>query len=283
MEEKMDNKFDTVISSQHKWYDFKLKELIQYKDLIWLLVRRTFVAQYKQTVLGPAWAIIKPLFTTVIFTIIFGNIAGLSPNGVPSFIFYLVGSIAWTYFAGCFTQTASTFTANSAILGKVYFPRLVMPITTVLSELISFVIQYIFLIGFCVYYLIRGEIHPNIYLLLTPLLVLELALLGLGFGVIVSALTTKYRDLVHLISFGISLWMYATPVAYDVSIIPEKYLSIYMLNPVTPVINTFRYAYIGTGSFQLTFYLISWAETLLVLFIGMILFNRVEKTFMDTV
>lgn len=286
-EEKMDNKteakFDCVITSQHKWYDFKLKELIQYKDLIFLLVRRTFVAQYKQTVLGPAWAIIKPLFTTVIFTIIFGNIAGLAPSGVPAFVFYLIGSIAWNYFAGCFTQTSTTFTTNSAILGKVYFPRLVMPITTVLSELISFGIQFLFMICFCIYYVIRGEIHPNIYLLFTPLLVLELALLGLGFGVIVSALTTKYRDLVHLISFGIQLWMYATPVAYDVSIIPEKYMSIYMLNPVSPVINTFRYAYLGVGNFQLGYYLISWAETLLVLFIGIILFNRVEKNFMDTV
>ena len=283
MENKTEANFDCVITSQHKWYDFKLKELFQYRDLILLLVRRTFVAQYKQTVLGPAWAIIKPLFTTVIFTVIFGNVAHLSPDGVPAFIFYFVGSIAWNYFSGCFTQTSTSFTANSAILGKVYFPRLVMPITTVLSELISFVIQYIFLIGFCVYYVIRGEIHPNIYLLLTPLLVLELALLGLGFGVIVSALTTKYRDLVHLISFGIQLWMYATPVAYDISIIPEKYMSIYLLNPVSSVINTFRYAYLGIGNFQPTFYLISWAETLLVLFIGVILFNRVEKTFMDTV
>lgn len=277
------NQFNCVITSNNKWYNFNFKELFQYKDLILLLVRRTFIAQYKQTVLGPAWAIIKPLLTTVIFTIFFGNIAGLAPSGVPTFVFYLTGSIAWSYFSGCFTQTSTTFTTNSAILGKVYFPRLVMPVTTVISELISFAIQYSFLLGFCLYYFIRGEIHPNIYILLTPLLVIELALLGLAFGVIVSALTTKYRDLVHLVAFGVQLWMYATPVAYDVSIIPEKYLSIYLLNPVSPVINTFRYAYLGVGSFDLTFYLISWVETIFVLFIGIALFNRVEKTFMDTV
>lgn len=279
----MDMKFDNVITSQQKWYDFKLKELIHYRDLVFLLVRRTFVSQYKQTVLGPAWAIIKPLFTTVVFTILFGNIAGLAPNGVPSFAFYFVGSITWNYFAGCFTQTSTTFTANSAILGKVYFPRLVMPITTVLSELLSFAIQYVFLIGFCLFYFFTGQINPNWYILLTPLLVLELALLGLGFGVIVSALTTKYRDLVHLVSFGIQLWMYATPVAYDFAIIPEKYRFVYSLNPVTPVINTFRYAYLGVGDFDLLLYLISWAVTILVLFIGILLFNRVERTFMDTV
>ena len=279
----LEKKFENVITSKRSFFDFNLKELWKYRDLIGLFVRRNFVAQYKQTILGPAWAIIQPLFTTVIFTLVFGNLAGLAPSGVPSFLFYLCGSVAWGYFSGCLTATSTTFTANAAILGKVYFPRLVMPISTVISQLISFGIQFVFFLIFLVYYCISGGIEPNGYIFLTPVLILQMACLGLGFGIIVSAVTTKYRDLALLVSFGVQLWMYATPVAYDISIIPQKYMSLYMLNPVTPVINTFRYAYLGVGEFSLEYYGISWLITLIVLVLGVGLFNKVEKTFMDTV
>ena len=209
-----EQKFQTVIEPKNRLLDLKLKEVWVYRDLVMLFVRRTFVAQYKQTILGPAWAIIQPLFTTVIFTVVFGNLAGLAPGGVPTFIFYLCGSIAWTYFSGCLTATSTTFTANSSIMGKVYFPRLVMPISTVISQLISFGIQAVFFVAFLVYYCIIGAgVHPNIYILLTPVLVVQLAFLGLGFGIIVSALTTKYRDLAMLVGFGTQIWMYLTPVA----------------------------------------------------------------------
>ena len=280
----MEQQFTTVIQPKQKLLDLKLGELWRYRDLIMLFVRRTFVAQYKQTILGPAWAVIQPLFTTVIFTVIFGNMAGLAPAGVPTFLFYLCGSVAWTYFSGSLTATASTFTANAGVMGKVYFPRLVMPVSTVIANLISFGIQFVFFLIFLIYYMATGSgVAPNGYMLLTPLLIVQMACLGLGFGIIISALTTKYRDLVMLVSFGVQIWMYLTPVAYDISIIPEKFMGLYMLNPMTPVINTLRYAFLGVGSFELGYYLISWVVTAAVLFLGVVLFNRVEKTFMDTV
>lgn len=277
-------KFQTVIEPKNKLLDLKLKEVWDYRDLVMLFVRRTFVAQYKQTILGPAWAIIQPLFTTVIFTFVFGNLAGLAPSGVPTFIFYLCGSIAWTYFSGCLTATSTTFTANSSIMGKVYFPRLVMPISTVISQLIAFGIQAIFFIAFLIYYYVVGaDVHPNVYMLLTPILILQLALLGLGFGIIISALTTKYRDLAMVVGFGTQIWMYLTPVAYDIGIIPERLMDIYMINPVTPIICMLRYAFLGIGELQLEYYTMSWVVTIFVVFVGIIMFNRVEKTFMDTV
>jgi len=276
--------FQTVIKPRSGWFDVNIKELWQYRDLILLFVRRTFVAQYKQTILGPAWAVLQPLLTTVIFTIVFGNLAGLAPSGVPTFIFYLCGSVAWNYFSGCLTATAHTFTSNAGIMGKVYFPRLVMPISSVTSHLISFGIQFVFFLLFFFWYRLTGaNVRPNAWILLTPVLVLQLACLSLGFGVIVSALTTKYRDLCMLVGFGVQIWMYLTPVAYDISIIPERVMGLYMLNPVTPVINILRYAFLGTGNIQLHYYLLSWVVTLVVLTIGVMLFSRVEKTFMDTV
>ncbi len=280
----MEEKFTTVIKPKNGWFELHLGELLRYRDLIFLFVKRNFTAHYKQTVLGPAWAIIQPFLTSVMFTLVFGNIAGLAPAGVPTFVYYFCANIIWQYFSGCLTATSSTFTANAGILGKVYFPRLVMPISTVLSQLISFGIQLMFFLIFWVYYLIvPSGLEPNGYILLLPLLILQLALLALGFGIIISACTTKYRDLAMLVGFGAQLWMYATPVAYDISYIPERLLGLYMLNPVTPVVLTMRYAFLGTGSFQLTYYLIGWATTLAVLFLGIILFSRVEKTFMDTV
>ena len=284
-----DQKFTTVIRPRTGWFDLKLGEVFAYRDLIFLFVKRNFVSKYKQTILGPAWAILQPFLTTVIFTLVFGNIAGLAPGGIPSFVFYLSGTIVWTYFSSCLSLTANTFVANSATMGKVYFPRLVMPISTVISELISFVIQYTFLLVFLFYYIIIGqEVHPNLWVLMTPLLVLQLALLGLGFGIIVSALTTKYRDLAMLVGFGTQLWMYASPIAYDMfsmgALAPGgKWHALYMCNPVTSIVNLFRYGYLGIGVIEWNYYFIGWGITLILLLFGIVIFSRVEKTFMDTV
>lgn len=285
----MEQEFSTVILPRTGWFDINLKEVWAYRDLVYLFVKRNFVAKYKQTVLGPAWAIIQPLLTTVVYTLIFGNVAGLAPGGVPTFAFYLSGTILWSYFSACLGQTANTFVANSHVLGKVYFPRLVMPLSTVCSELISLSIQYAFLVLFVLYYVLTGQgVQPNWYVLMTPLLVLQLATLSLGFGVIISALTTKYRDLAMLVTFGTQLWMYASPVAYDMFSIDGfapggKWHALYMCNPVTPIINVFRYGYLGIGTIEWEYYAIGWVTTLVVLFIGVVLFSRVEKTFMDTV
>lgn len=284
-----EQKFSTVIVPKTGWFDLKLKEVLKYRDLIFLFVKRNFVSKYKQTVLGPAWAIIQPLLTTVVFTLVFGNIAGLAPGGVPSFIFYLSGTILWSYFSSCLGTTANTFVANSHTMGKVYFPRLVMPISTVFSELISLAIQYSFMLIFLVYYAVTKQgVQPNWWILMTPLLILQLAMLSLGFGIIVSALTTKYRDLAMLVGFGTQLWMYASPVAYDMFSMGVfapggKWHSLYMCNPVTPVVNLFRYGYLGIGSMEWKYYIIGWVTTFVILFIGVLLFSRVEKTFMDTV
>ena len=276
--------YETVIVPKTKLIGINIKEIWNYRDLIMLFVKRDFVSLYKQTILGPAWAVIQPLLTTVVFTFIFGNIAGLAADGVPSFVFYLSGTIVWTYFSTCLTSTANTFIGNSAILGKVYFPRLVMPISAVISKLISFGIQFVFLLIFIIYYYLHGDhVSPNYFVLFFPLLIFQLAALSLGFGVIISSLTTKYRDLAMLITFGIQLWMYATPIAYDMRIIPESLQKVIMLNPVTPIVLMFRYAFLGLGDAPWRYYAISWGITVVVLFFGIILFNKVEKTFMDTV
>lgn len=281
-------KYQTVITPKNKLLDLHLGELWRYRDLVMLFVRRTFVSQYKQTILGPAWAVIQPLLTTVVFTMVFGNIAGLSADGVPSFVFYLAATVLWTYFSNCLLQTANTFVSNSGVMGKVYFPRLVMPVSTVISGLIMLAIQYAFWGIFVIVYWIRGDIAPNLWVLMTPLLVLQLAMLSLGCGIIISALTTKYRDLAMLVSFGLQLWMYATPVAYDMfklgAFAPGGRLhALYMLNPVTPIVNIFRYGYLGIGQIEWMYYGIGWAITAALLFLGLILFGKVEKNFMDTV
>ena len=282
-------KWLAVIGPQSNAFSVSLRELWHYRDLIKLFVRRTFVAHYKQTILGPAWAIIQPFLTTVVYTLFFGNVAGLGAAGVPTFAFYLSGTIIWTLFASSLTQSANAFIGNAKILGKVYFPRLVMPISSSLSQMISFGIQFVFMIGFVIFYFCKGRmVHPNLFILLTPLLVLQMCILGLGFGTIISSLTTKYRDLAMLVTFGVELWKFASPVAYDmfgrsVFTIGGKYYNWYMLNPTTPIINIFRYAYLGCGSIDWKYYAISWVTTLIVLLLGMLSFNRVEKTFMDTI
>ena len=278
------NNWTTIIKPKTGWFDINLKELLQYKDLITMFVKRDFKTLYKQTILGPLWIIINPLLTTIMFTIVFGNIANISTDGMPQILFYMLGTTVWTYFSTCLTKTSATFTGNAAIFGKVYFPRLVTPISIVVSGLINFAVQFVMFLGFMIYYYIIGDpVCPNIYILMTPLLLVQLALLSLGFGVIISSLTTKYRDLAILVTFGVQLWMYATPVVYPASQIGGKLKTLMMLNPVSPIIESFRYAFLGSGSIPWNFLGISIATTVVVLFLGVILFSRVEKTFMDTV
>lgn len=282
-----------MVTSKRNLFDFKLKELYDYRDLIFLFVKRTFVSRYKQTILGPLWAIVQPLLTTVVFTVVFGSLAGLTISDsytvaniqIPGFVFYLSGTVCWTFFSGCLTETSNTFITNSAIMGKVYFPRLVMPVSTIFSQLISFVIQFVMFFAVWLFYVIKGgtDIQLSPYIFLFPFLILQIGILGMGFGTIISSLTTKYRDLAMLVTFGVQLWQYATPVAYGISLIPEQYIGAYMLNPMTTVIVTFRYAFFGIGYFNLFYYLLSWGMTIVVLLISIVLFNRVERTFMDTI
>lgn len=273
-----------ILRPKRSLLDINLKELWQYRDLIMLFVKRDFVSKFKQTILGPLWFIIQPLLTTIMFTIIFGNIAGIPTNGIPKMLFYMSGIVGWTYFSTCLNDTSQTFIKNASIFGKVYFPRLALPISVVISNLVSFVIQFVFLLCFLVYFMMRGsDVSPTLLVLWIPFLVLLMAGLGLGFGIIISSLTTKYRDLVHLVTFGVTLWMYATPIIYPLSEIPEKYRLFVLANPMTPVVETFRTALLGTGQINYLQLLYSFCFTIVLLAVGIIIFNKVEKTFMDTV
>ena len=247
-------------------------------------MQRDIKTKYKQTILGPLWFIIQPLFTTVIYTIVFGNFAGLPTDGVPQFLFYMAGNVPWLYFSTCINSTSNTFVGNAAVFGKVYFPRLTAPISIVITSMINFAIQFVMFMGFYIYYCIKGaEIHLTWAAVLMPVLVIQMALLSMGFGTIISSLTTKYRDLQVLVSFGVQLWMYATPVVYSSSSLSSKAYSIVMLNPVAPIIELFRFGWLGAGTYSLMYWGISWITTIVVVLIGIILFNKVEKTFMDTV
>ena len=288
----MNNKeFQTVISSRRRLFDLHLKETLHYHDLISLFVKRDFVANYKQTILGPAWAIIQPLLTTVVFTIIFGNLAKLTTAdipgdfAVPGFLFYMIGNICWAYFSGTLADTSNTFLRNAGVMGKVYYPRLVSPIASAFSRLISFSIQFVMFLLLWAFYLVRGgtSIALSPMLLLVPVTIVEMMVLSVGCGIIISSVTTKYRDLAMLVSFGLQLWQYACPIAYGLQLIPEKYQFLYLLNPMTPVILTVRYAFFGFGYFNLFFYLLSWVISLIVFFVGLVLFSRIERTFMDTI
>lgn len=276
--------FTTHIKSKTGWFDIDLKEVYRYKDLIFLFVKRNYTTRYKQTILGPLWQIINPILTVSLYALVFGNIAGLSTDGVPHFVFYLCSNALWTYFASCITTTANTFTANSAILGKVYFPRIVMPISAVITAAFDLLIQLgllaVIMMGFTI-----GGVHFPIgaTIILAPVFLIQTALLGMGCGIIIASLTTKYRDLAVLVSFGVQLWMYASPVVYATSQIPERFYNIYMLNPMAPIITMWRNVILGTDAFNLGFWGISWALTAIILFVGILLFNRIEKTFMDTV
>ena len=256
----------------------------RYRDLIWLFVWRDFVAYYKQTILGPLWYLIQPILTTVVFTVIFGNIAKLPTDGLPPFLFYLAGNTVWSYFSGCLTNTSNTFTSNATIFGKVYFPRLSVPISIIISNLISFGIRIGLFLCFLIYYLlVDTAIRPNWWVLLLPVLLLIMAGMGLGLGIIVSSLTTKYRDLQQLVSFGVQLLMYASPVIYPLSSVQGIWRWLIIANPMTPVIENFRMAFLGTSSLAPIYLIYSAAFTLVVLFVGVLIFNHIEATFMDTV
>lgn len=277
-------KYTTHIKAKTGWFDINLKELWQYRDLILLFVKRNYSTRYKQTILGPLWLILNPLITVSLYALVFGNLAGLSTDGSPQFAFYLCSNAIWSYFATCITNTSNTFVTNSAIMGKVYFPRLVMPISSVITGILDLLIQVAMLTVLMIVYVLTGtRMQVGLALLLTPLLIIQTALLGLGCGIIIAACTTRYRDLTVLVSFGVQLWMYASPVVYTTATIPEKFYGIYMLNPMASIIVTWRYAILGIGEFSINYWGISCIITILVLIMGVLLFSRVEKTFMDTV
>ncbi len=273
-----------VIRPQRAWWDLRLGELWQYRDLVWLFVWRDFVSMYKQTILGPLWYLIQPILTTVVFTVIFGNIAELSTDGLPPFLFYLAGNTVWNYFSSCLTSTSNTFSGNSSLFGKVYFPRLAIPLSVVISNIISFGIRMLVLLGFLIYFLSSGsEVKVTWWVLTLPLLLLLMAGLGLGLGIIVSSLTTKYRDLQQLMGFGVQLLMYGTPVIYPLSAINGAWRWLILANPMTPVVEIFRLAFLGTSSITPLYLLYSTVIMIIVLIIGVLIFNRVENNFMDTV
>ena len=274
----------TVISPRQRWFDLRLRELWQYRDLVLLFVRRDFVSVYAQTILGPLWFLLQPLLMTIVFTVIFGQIAQLSTDGIPQVLFYLSGVIVWNYFASCLGGTSNTFVGNASLFGKVYFPRLVVPVSIVISNLITFAIQFFLFIVFYVYFIVKTDlIIPQYLILLLPLLILQAAMLGLGCGIIVSSLTTRYRDLTYLVSFGIQLWMFVSPVVYPSSQVPERWRWLFSLNPVAPLIETFRYAFLGVGAFEPWHLATSLCATVAILIAGIMLFSRIEKNFMDTV
>lgn len=273
-----------IVKPKTKWFDVHLKDLWHYRDLVMLFVKRDFVAVYKQTILGPLWYIIQPILTTITFTIIFGNIAKISTGGVPAVLFYLSGITMWNYFSECLNKTSNTFISNASIFGKVYFPRLAVPVSIIISNLFAFIIQFLFFLLVLIYYSYNSQvIHINSTVILLPLLIVIMAGIGLGMGIIISSMTTKYRDLRFLIAFGVQLLMYATPVIYPLSTLSPKQKSIILLNPLSSIIETFRYAFTGIGEFSINNLLYSFLFMIFVLFIGVILFNKVEKTFMDSV
>lgn len=280
--EKQD--WTTLITPRTGWFDINLKEIWSYRDLIMLFVRRDFVAQYKQTILGPLWFLIQPLFSTLVFTLVFGTIAQIPTDGLPQFLFYMSGITAWNYFSECINKTSNTFVSNANIFGKVYFPRLAVPISVLFMSLVRFAIQFGLFLAFLIYFYIKGSpIHPNSWILLTPLLIVQMAALGLGMGILISSFTVKYRDLAQGFGFIVSLWMYATPIVYPLSQVPEKWKWLIALNPMTSIVEIFRYAFLGAGTVQPWLFGLSISMTVLILFIGILMFNRVEKTFIDIV
>ncbi len=279
--------WDLVMRPKTGWFDLHLSDLWRYRDLTLLFVWRDFVAQYKQTILGPLWHIIQPVFTTLLFTIIFGKVARLPTDDLPPVLFYMAGVTTWNYFAECLNRSSTTFILNAGIFGKAYFPRLCVPVSVVISNLIKFGIQFALFLTFMAYFYAQGaRIHPNAAVLLTPLLVLIMAALGLGLGIIISSLTIRYRDLQVLVAFGVQLLMYCTPVIYPLSKIEKQYPNYVWLalaNPMSAVVETFRYAFLGAGTCNAMDLLYSVTATLVILFVGILLFNHVERTFMDTV
>ena len=277
--------YHTHISSKHKWFELNLKEVWRYRDLIVLFTRRTFVLTYKQTVLGPAWIFLNPLISSIIYAFVFGGIAGIGTDGIPQILFYLCSNAIWIFFSTSVTKNAQTFTANANVFGKVYFPRLAVPISNVLASIIQFGVQMLLVLAFLAYYVIIGQVHPHwAYWLLIPVILVHLGLLGLGCGIIISSLTTKYRDLAILVTFGVQLWMYATPIVYPMSQLGSGWMrTVLMINPVTAPVELFRYAVLGQGAILPQYLALSWVITIVVVVVGIMIFNKVEKTFMDTV
>lgn len=277
----------TIITSKKKFFEFNLKETFRYRDLISLFVTRTFKARYKQMLLGPIWAIIQPLLTTIVFTVVFGKLANLPTDGAPHFMFYMCGNVLWSYFASCLNGSAAVFSENAYLFGKVYFPRLVSPLANAFGNMINFAIQSAIFIGFLAYYVCKGIITPNYHMIpLSFLIIIEVTLLAMGIGTLLASITIKYRDLKMLISFGVQLWLYATPVAYSSSLVvskmPQLY-NIYMLNPMASIVESMRYIYLGTGSVNYKYLIISVVFSLFFAIVGIAAFNRAEKTFADKI
>ncbi len=274
----------TTVSAEKSWFGFNLSELWRYRDLALLFVKRDLVNSFKQTVLGPIWILINPLLSTLVFTVIFGVIAGISTDGMPQFLFYMSGNILWGFFSSCLGRASSTFLGNARLFGKVYFPRLVVPVAGIIYNLVNFMLQtLLFVVLIIIYVIIGANIHPNIFITFAPLMVIHTAALGTGIGLIVSSVTAKYRDLNILVSFGLSLLMYITPVVYPISQVPPDYRWIMLLNPVAPIVECYRYAFLGSGVFVWQYWLLSIAVTAVVVFLGLLVFHRVEKNFIDTV
>ena len=273
-----------VIESRYPLFSLNLKEVWRYRDLVYMLVRRDFVTSFKQTVLGPVWFFINPIFTTIVYTIIFGNVAGLSTDGAPQLAFYLAGVTLWNYFQSCLNETSNVFRGNANIFGKVYFPRLVMPLAIVISNLMRFGVQFALFVVVILYYMISdGSVQPNLWVLATPLFLVMMAAFALGAGMIFSSLTTKYRDMANLLTFGISLYMYATPIIMPISAFPDKIRWLIELNPLTGIFEAFKYAFLGVGDFSIGMLGYSAAVIGVILLAGTLIFNKVEKSFMDTV
>ncbi|QHT65780.1 ABC transporter permease [Rhodocytophaga rosea] len=278
-------KWTLIIKPKTNWFDLHLYDLWRYRDLLFMFVRRDFVSVYKQTILGPLWFIVQPLLTTLMFIIVFDKVAEIPTDSAPPALFYLSGLVIWNYFSSCLTKTATTFTANENLFGNVYFPRLIVPLSNVLSALIGFGIQLLLLLVLIAYFyfFLNSTIHFNTYIFLIPFLLLIVAALGLGLGIIISSVTTKYRDLTFLITFGVQLLMYATPVIYPVSFFKGKYKAFLLANPITPLIEVFRYSLLGIGEFNIWYISYSFLFTFITLLIGILIFNRVEKNFMDVI
>ncbi len=276
--------YTTVIKPKNRLFEVDFREIWQYRDLFAMFVKRDIITQYKQTVLGPTWFFIQPALTTVMYMIVFAGIAGISTDGLPEPMFYLAGIVTWQYFADCLNKTSTTFTTHQGIFGKVYFPRLIVPLATVTSNLMRMGIQFLLFVAVYLYYIFAGvQVAPTIYLLLLPLLILMLAGLALGFGIIISSMTTKYRDLTILFSFIVQLWMYATPVIYPLSTMSEKRQALMALNPVTSIVETFRIATMGVGTFNWNHLTYSFVFMVVLLAVGIVVFNKVQRSFMDTV
>lgn len=293
-----EQKFKTTITSKHRLFDLHLRETFRYRDLIWLFVKRDFVALYKQTILGPLWAVIQPVLTTFVFSFIFGTIAGLggwfdvggeNAFSIPSFLFYMSGTILFTYFSSNVNKISKIFIENRATMGKVYYPRLVQPIAASLSNLIPFIINFVLFLIVWLVFLLTGNytIYASWWLLLIPALIIQIIILSMGIGLVISAVTTKYRDLQMLVGFGLQLWQYASPIAYGLALInnghPELLMAYCCVNPLTPIVTSFRLAMFGVGYFNYIPYLASWGITLFLFFIGLLLFSKTEKNFMDTI